>query len=46
MKEPKRSEALGKNSFKYRTFTYADGKESSPSASPASAVDQCTCAEG
>lgn len=27
MKEPARSEALGRSSFKYREFSYADGKE-------------------
>lgn len=28
LKEPLRSEALGKSQFKFREFTYADGKES------------------
>lgn len=27
MKEPMRSDALGRSSFKYREFTYTDGKE-------------------
>jgi hypothetical protein len=27
MKEPMRSEALGRASFKYREFSYHDGKE-------------------
>lgn len=31
MKEPARSEALGRSSFKYREFTYTDAKESAPS---------------
>lgn len=32
MKEPMRSEALGRSSFKYREFSYADGKESTAGA--------------
>lgn len=30
LKEPARSEALGRSNFKYREFTYADGKEAAP----------------
>lgn len=30
MKEPMRSEALGRASFKYREFAYHDGKEMPP----------------
>lgn len=30
LKEPQRSEALARSNFKYREFTYSEGKESAP----------------
>jgi len=33
MKEPARTEALGKSQFRYREFNYADGKELAPGPS-------------
>lgn len=32
LKEPARTEAMGKAQFRYREFTYPGGKESAPSA--------------
>lgn len=42
LKEPLRTERMGKASFRFREFTYIDGKESAP-GKPSPCATRCAC---